>query len=113
VAFFRTVGQRFHNPPLIGAYVTQRDWRQKDLDSLLGGLADDPIGVLEIFLVRRGEIAGSSEWASPYRFTGPRYLCSMRFTMMGLNPFRRRFSRYCSASFLMRPTIGDERQRAQ
>src|SRR5215472_18170236 len=28
----------------------------------MAGLADDPIGVLEIFLVRRGEIAGSSKW---------------------------------------------------
>src|SRR5215469_15823031 len=44
---------------------------------------------------------------SPYRLTGPRNLCSMRLTMIALNPWRRRASRYVSASSSVRPEMRD------
>src|SRR5579872_7258869 len=45
---------------------------------------------------------------SPYRFTGPRNLCSIRLTMIELKPWRLRVSRYSSASAVVSPEMRDQ-----
>src|ERR1039457_6006672 len=60
-----TVGERLFDPAFIGADVAQVDRREEDLYALLAGFTDDPVGVFEVRLVGRREIAGNQERRLP------------------------------------------------
>src|ERR1022692_3670393 len=60
-----TVGERLFDPAFIGADVAQVDRREEDLNALLAGFTDDPVGVFEVRLVGRREIAGNQERRLP------------------------------------------------
>src|SRR5215471_12472191 len=62
-AILRAIGERFLDPPFVGTGVTQVNRREKYLYAFLSRLADDPVGVLEIFFIGGGEIPGSGEGA--------------------------------------------------
>ena len=103
-----TVGERLFDPAFIGADVAQVDRREEDLNALLAGFTDDPVGVFEVRLVGRREIAGNQERRLPVAIDRTMEFMLDEITMMELKPLRRRSSRYNSTSSLVRPEIRDQ-----